>query len=142
MLLSLAGAATSIIFVVTKVLLGQAYFCHHKRCVLSQQKYACHKKLLRQTKLCLLRQISFTAKVLSPQTCVCHDKSFFVTTKLLLLQPYFSCDKRCVLSRQKLYLCQLSPMICYSISHTLANRVYIHVYIYICLLTEHHLNLP
>ena len=120
-------------FVITKEV-----FCRNRSMLVT-------KKLLRQTKWCLLRQISVTAKVLSPQTCVCRDKSFFVTTKLLLLQPYFSCDKRCVLSRQKRYLCLLPPMTCYSISHTLADRVYIHVsphtYIFVFLL-NHHLNLP
>ena len=70
--LSLAGAATSIIFVATNIccdktfvttkicLSWQAYFCHDKRHVLSKQT------------------------CLSWQTCVCHDNTF-VTTKMILV---------------------------------------------------------
>ena len=72
---SLAGVATSIIFVRTKVL--------------SWQKYACRNKSFVVTSLHLSRQ-----------TCVGHDKSKFVTTKhvfcrdkSMLSWQLFCCDK-------------------------------------------------
>ena len=58
--LSLVGAATSIIFVATKVL------------CLSQQKYACRNKTYVAAKLRLSRQ-----------TCVCHNKTFVSITVCL-----------------------------------------------------------
>ena len=92
--LSLAGAATSIIFVTTKHI-----FCHDK-------------SMLVATKVCLLWQNIFVAtkvfcdKYLSWQTCVCHDRSFvttkdvfchdkhmFVATKVSFLWQNFCCDK-------------------------------------------------
>ena len=52
---SLAGAATSIIFVAKNVLSQQAYFCT-KLC-LSRQKYACHDKFMFvATNTCLSRR--------------------------------------------------------------------------------------
>ena len=44
LLLSLAGAATSTIFVTTKVLSGQTHFCHIKTC-LSRQNICCDKNV-------------------------------------------------------------------------------------------------
>ena len=100
-LVSLVGAATSIIFavtkhifcrdksmlVITKCLSGQIYFvatniCHDKhnfveKIVLSWQAYFCCDNT------CLSQQIFVTTKVLSRQTHLC-DKHNFVTTKVLL----------------------------------------------------------
>ena len=108
--LSLVGAATSIIFAVTKKLsqqTWQTHVCHNKTC-LSQLNTS-----FVTTKVCLLQQ-NF-----------CCDKFMFVATKVLLRQAYFCRDKRrallwqtrvCmvvmtkVLSQQKWYLWQLPPM--------------------------------
>ena len=60
---SLAGVATSIIFVTTKLLSRQSYACRDKR------------------------------RVLSPQTRVCRDKSKFVATKVSLSPQKFCRDK-------------------------------------------------
>ena len=97
----MAGAATCIIFVVTK-------FCHDKHvftmtnmCLSWQnmsfvatkvyQKYACtscsDKKKKIMTELCLSRQSIFVA------INICLDKHVFVTTKLLSWQAYFYCNK-------------------------------------------------
>ena len=78
--LSLAGAATSIIFVTTKVLLWQNTF-------------RCNKSMLITTSI-----------LLSGQTYVCHDKMCLLSQRLLLQQQYAchnktSCDKR-VMSQQ------------------------------------------
>ena len=70
-LLSSVGAASSIIFVATKVsgntflFLSRQIFCPHG--VLSQQAYFRHSK----------------RRVLLQQTCVCRDKTF-VATKMIL----------------------------------------------------------
>ena len=77
LLLSLAGAATSIIFVVTKVLSWQTRVCHDKKTHLLSQH------------ICLSRQIFVGMKVLLRHACfccikrVCHDK-----TPLLSWQKY------------------------------------------------------
>ena len=94
--MSLAGAATSIIFVETKhvycrdksmlaatklCLSQQACFCRDK--YLSRQKYVCDTCLSRQiflvTKVCLSRQ-----KYLSRPKYVCRDKHTFVATSIIL----------------------------------------------------------
>ena len=49
--ISLAEAATIIIFVMTKPLSRQAYFCHEKRCVLSCQTRVCCDKTFVMTKM-------------------------------------------------------------------------------------------
>ena len=103
--ISLVGAAKSIISVMTKhifwhdksmlivmakVLSWQAYFCHDKTCLLLWQKYACHDKSFVMTNTYLSSQKFFVMtyiillwlkflhgkrRVLSRQTCVCHDKT-------------------------------------------------------------------
>ena len=97
--LSLAGAATSIIFVmtntcllqqnmcfvVTKICLSQQNFCHDKHV------FVVTKHLLSWQKVCLSRQ---TWQIF------CHDKHNFVATKVLSQQAYFCRDKRCPLSQQ------------------------------------------
>ena len=113
-ILSLAGAATGIIFVVTKVLLWQAYFCHDNTCLSQQnmsfvttkvclpqqnfcrdkimfchekhmQKLTCQDKTFVRTILCLLQQMFVWTKLLSQQKYVCRDKRF-ITRSILLSQ--------------------------------------------------------
>ena len=96
-LLSLAGAAASIIFVAMKVLCD-------KRRLLSRQKYACHDKTFVVTNIFLLwqnfcpnkylsQQQFCVTKALSWQAYFCCDKSMLVATKLLLwLFKNFCCD--------------------------------------------------
>ena len=74
-MLSLAGAATSTIFVTTKVLSG----CHEKGFVgtntfLSQQKYVCHDKRFATTKMCLSQQTYFYHDKMFVAQNVCRDK--------------------------------------------------------------------
>ena len=75
--LSLAGAVTSIIFVMTKVLLRQT--------CLSQQKYACHHKCFVVTKLCLSWQNIYLIQNIFVMTNICCDKHNFVMTNVLCL---------------------------------------------------------
>ena len=101
------------VFVVTKVLTRQAYFCCDKRCVLLRQTCVCHHKskhvaaklrLTRQKYVCCNNSFVVASILLSGQktyfvvinTCYC-DKHGFVATKLL--------------SQQKWYMWQLPPMI-------------------------------
>ena len=93
--LSLAGAATSIIFFATKVV------CHDKTRLLSRQKYACRDKhiLSRLAYFCREKHVFVASKI------------FFRTNIILSRQAYFCRDKRCILSQQKLYLWQLPPVI-------------------------------
>ena len=67
---------TTNVFVTTKVLWWQAYFCRDKRHVLSWQICVCHNK----SKL-------FVTKVLSQQNYVCCDKSFVATKMMLVAAP-------------------------------------------------------
>ena len=80
-MISVVGAAISIIFVATKDM-----FCHDKNTCLSQ-KYTCHDKTCVLTKLCLLQHIFVVTKVLLRQTRVCHDKHSYIMRKK------FCCDK-------------------------------------------------
>ena len=97
--LTLAGAATGIIFVatntcfvVTKLCLSRqifvAYFCRDKKRVLScqtrlsRQKYACRNKTFVVTKLC------------------CRSKTFVATKFCLSWQKYFCKSKSILLTRQ------------------------------------------
>ena len=126
-MLSLAGAATSTIFDVTKVLSRQTHVCHDKHI------FCCDKSMLAATKLlfvatkllfvaskllrrqmfvatntCLSRQAYFCRnqrRVLSWQTCACRNKSKPVVTKLRCLlswQKYVLSWHAYLLSRQKL----------------------------------------
>ena len=70
------------VFVGTKVLSRQAYFCCDKRCVLSRQTCVCHdKSKLVMTKL-LLRQASVTT-----EHVLCCNKTFVVTKIILVAAP-------------------------------------------------------
>ena len=70
--LSLAGAATSIIFVVTKLLLQQTHVCRDKK-LLSRQYYVCHGK----------HTFVMTKDVF------CRDKHVFIATKLSSQQKLY-----------------------------------------------------
>ena len=70
-LLSLAGAAISIIFVVTEVLSQQTCVCHDKHMFVTTKHVFCRNK-----------SMPATTKLLSQQNYVCHDKTI-VTTKIL-----------------------------------------------------------
>ena len=76
------GAATSIIFVTTKVLSWQTQVCHDKH--LSWQMYICHDKKY----ACCENYFGFV----TTKHTFCH-KSMLVATKLLLWQNYVCRDK-------------------------------------------------
>ena len=100
--LSLAGAATSIIFVITKVLSWQNMSFVMTKVCLSQPNYVCRNKIfLSWQKFCCGRH-TFVAT----EDMFCHDKrrvfgatkvslsqQIFVITKLLSQQTYFCWDK-------------------------------------------------
>ena len=66
----------------------QAYFCHNKRHVLSQQTRVCHdKSMLVATKVLSQQNYVWCDKYLSRQTHVCRDKHNFVATSIFLSQP-------------------------------------------------------
>ena len=99
--LSLVGAATSIIFVATKL------FCSDKHVlIMTKHVFCCHTSMLAVLKL-LWQQTWFCHEqnwLLSRQTCVCRDK-----TCLLLWQKYACQDKTFVatsmlLSQRKMCL--------------------------------------
>ena len=72
-LLSLAGAATSMLFVATNI-------------ILSRQKFYCNKKVCRD-KSFVARSILLSRhkkRSLSRQTRVCHDKTFVATKSILV----------------------------------------------------------
>ena len=96
-LLSLAGAATSIIFFATNIILSRQkscfvetkYFCHDKHnfvttnIVLSRPKDVfCHDK-----HVCRDKHAFVATKVLSRQTRVCRNKSFVATKMLFVAAP-------------------------------------------------------
>ena len=71
------------VFVATDTCLSrQTLVCRDKRCLLSQQKYACHNKCFVATKVCLSRQM------------FCRDKKIVVTKHVF-------CDDKSILLRQK-----------------------------------------
>ena len=105
-------------FVATKVflprqtlLLRQNYVCRNttRQNCLSRQPFVATNT----TKLCLSRQLFVVTNVLSRQNYVCLDKHSFVATKDVFCvcrdKHVFVATK--LLSREKLYLWQLSPMI-------------------------------
>ena len=89
-ILSLAGAATSIIFIVTKVLLWQNMSFVATKVCLQQQKF-CHDKQFCHDKVFLsfvaTNNFVTTKIFLSWQTCVCHDKTFVATKIILVAAP-------------------------------------------------------
>ena len=115
-LLSLAGAATSIIFghdkhfVATNASLSwrNTSFVAAKVC-LSQQNYVCCKHMFVMTKVSLLQQTicrnKLTFVTTNTHTCASQQNLSFVATKICLSQQSL------LLSRQNRYLWQLLPMI-------------------------------
>ena len=88
--LSLVGAATSIIFVMTSILLlRQTHICCEKTCLLSLQKSACRDKFCHN-------KHNF---VVTKQAYFCHNQHVFVMTKVCLSwqnlswQNYVCCNK-------------------------------------------------
>ena len=110
-IISLAGAATSIIFVTTKVLSRQTR-CDKTQSLSWQKCARCDKVMFVATNMCFLHNFVAT-KVLSWQVYFCHDKHMlvmtkhvkslnfchnkimFVATKVLSWQNIFSCGKFC-----------------------------------------------
>ena len=104
--MSLAGAATSIIFVATEVRLPRQTFC------CDEIMFVATKLLMQQifvlTNMCLSRQAYFCCDkgrvFFATNACLsqmfCHNKNTSVTTKPLSQQAYFCCDKGRVFLRQ------------------------------------------
>ena len=127
-ILSLAGAATSIIFVATylvvtklclsrrnifvaaKRLLRQIFFA--TKVIFRQENFCCDKSMLVVTK-----HLSWQTRVCQDKQNFCHDKHTFVAKKDILCshKHVFVAINTC-LSRQKIYLWQLPPMIGFVVS--------------------------
>jgi len=90
--LSLARAATSIIYHVTSIIYQVS--CHDKTHLLSQQKYACCNKNFCRNKIMFVRTKYFCCVKTFVVTNNCCNKHKFVTTKVLSWQAYFCRDKR------------------------------------------------
>ena len=109
-------------FVTTELFVMTKYFCCDK--YLSRQTHVCCDKSFVTTSILLLQQKMCSQqkfcrdKIMFAATNVCCKKGF-VATKICLLQQKFCRDKHTFvvtkllscLSRQKLYLLQLAPMI-------------------------------
>ena len=128
--MSLAGTATSIIFITTKVLSQQKDACQDKsfvmtNLILSWQTFCCDKLTFVKTNSCLSRQnTSFVVtKVCLARQNICHDKHVFVICFVALsillsrqkmcfvtTKDVFCHDKQ-LLSWQTWYMWQLPPMI-------------------------------
>ena len=102
--LSLAGAATSIIFGTTSVVTNTCLFCD-KTCLLSQQMF-CHDKHI--------------FVIYLRQTNICHDKHNFVTTKVMSWQAYFCCDKHMFLATKHIF-CR-DTKVCLSQQHFCCDK--------------------
>ena len=101
--LSLAGAATSIIFVMTSTCLSWQH------------------TFFVATKVCLPRQSFCFDKIIFVATkYFCRKKSFSATNTCLSQQAYFGCDKRPVLSRQT-SVTFVATNICHSKTFVAAN---------------------
>ena len=98
--------------VATKLLSWQTYLCHDKTgcdryLCRDKHNFVVTKVLLWQAYFCQDKSMLVVTKLLSWQTVmknICHDKHNFVMAKVLLWQAYFYRDKRCVLSQQT-YVC-------------------------------------
>ena len=106
--LSLAGSATSIIFVATKVLSQQSWqtcVYRDKTRLLSWQKYACHDKhIFVMTNICCNKHNFAVTKHV-----FCRDESMLVATKRLQKMCFIAtnmCVTTKLLSWQKWYLWQ------------------------------------
>ena len=104
------GAATSIIFVATKVLARQARVCLDKTRLLSRQSMLVATKLLsRQNYVCRDKYLSQKGSVATKY--VSRDKHTFVATKDVFRRDKPVSVATKVVSRQKRYLRQVPPMI-------------------------------
>ena len=133
--LSLAGAATGIVFVVTNTntclswqntyfvmtkvgLSWQAHFCCEKHVFVMTKHIFCPDKSMLvattfiTTNMCLSWQIFVARKIF------CCDKHNFIMTKVLSQQVYFCCNKRCVLSWQ---MCLSWQKFCHNKNGTCGN---------------------
>ena len=129
--LSLAGAATSIILIATKVWLSR-----QKKKLLRQKYFIATKPLSRQiflaTNIILSRQTRvcrYKTRLLSRQKYACHVKTFvatntcllrqrFVATKVLSRRAYFCRDKRRLLLWQRQVCRNKRQNICPDINYT------------------------
>ena len=105
--LSLAGAATSIIFVVCFccLLWQNTSFVMTKVCLAWQNfSVCCEKHTFVMTMFCCNKYMFVMTKVSLLQQHFCDDKIMFVTTKVLLWQAYFHRNKRCAFFTTKMIL--------------------------------------
>ena len=106
--ISLAGAATCIIFVATKVLSQKTPVCHDKRVFVMTKHIFCQDKNMLVTtnmfvviNMCLLWQHVCRNKhnsvtmniILSQQAYFCHEKRRFVVTNTCVSRQNFCCNK-------------------------------------------------
>ena len=97
-LLSLEGAATSVIYVMTKVLSQQTCVCHDKH-MLVMTNVLCLSQALCSGKSMLVAMFCYDTcaccdKYLSRQTKFCHDKHTFGMTKYVFCHDkHVCCDK-------------------------------------------------
>ena len=102
---SLVGAAVSIIFVATKVLLRQTCVCRNKIHLLSQQKYAC-----------CVEHIFVMTKLLSWQ--------IFVATNIIVSRRKFCCDKLTLVVTNRCLLWQNMAFCCFCCDRYLLRQAY------------------
>ena len=109
MFLSLVEAATSIIFVATKVSLWQT-------CLSSWQKYACcDKRFVKKIMFVATKWQTFNKSFVATNIILlrqkfCHDKSMLVVTKPLSQQNYVCCDKTFVTTKMILVAAPANDM--------------------------------
>ena len=131
---SLAGAATSVTFVMTKT--NTCLLWHKHLFVATKHIFCCKKSMLVATKLlswqtffCHDKHMYVTIKLIflvATKVCLffvatkifCHNKHNFVATKVLSRQTYFCHNKRCVLLWQTCIChdntCLLRQNFCYA----------------------------
>ena len=108
MCLLLAGAGTSVIFVMTNILSQQRCVFHNKHVFVMTKHVFCHdKSMLGVTKLLLWQNYVCHDKSFIV-TDICHNKHMFLVTKAFSQQAYFCWDKRHVLSWQTHVCCDKS----------------------------------
>ena len=100
LLLSLAGAATSIIFVATKVFVVTNMFVMTNTCLSWQKKifchntYACHDKYLLWRKFCCdMLTFVVTSVFVTTKHLFCLDKSLLSWQSMLVTTKIVCCDK-------------------------------------------------
>ena len=125
-LLSLAGAAPSTIFVVTKLLSRQTHLSWQNTSFVATKVY-----LLRQN-FCHDKIMFVTTKYFLT-TNICHDKHMFVMMKVLLWQAYFCQDKRCVLSWQTCVFHNKSKLVMTNLLLSWQNMCFVMTNMCLCL---------